>query len=342
MLLSIIIPAYNAERKISLTINSLLAQMNDEIEILIIDDGSVDNTANVIKKIQESHIKGTEYIKLISKINGGVSSARNCGIENAKGQYLYFLDADDFVSVDFIEKIFSIITEEKKYDCMFWAYELVDENNNSIRSVNYLGKDSHETTSYKLIDDIIQTKRGWFWTCNIIYNREKVITNNLKFTEGIVAGEDTEFIYKYISHSKEIYYLDQVLSYYVIHSSSTMQSYNIKRFDVVEALIRTVDYLRESNEAYLIDFANYINNYLIPLNVLGTFRTLLNQYSSKLNTYAASAYSTFLQEIISNYNNSFTNQILAIKYSTYSSLNFKILLFRLHPLIYYYIASLIK
>lgn len=342
MLLSVIIPAYNAENKITLTINSLLDQMNNEIEIIVVDDGSFDDTSDVVKKIQQSQIKGTEQIKLISKKNGGVSSARNCGIENAEGKYLFFLDSDDFVSTDFVKMFYNIMIGKAEYDCMFWAYNLVDEKNNVIKNVNYLDKTSHRTTNHRVVDDIVQTRKGWFWTCNIIYNREKIISNNLKFTEGIVAGEDTEFIYKYISHSKDIYYLNKVLSNYVIHSSSTMQSYNIRRFDVVEALMRTSNYLKEVNDSYLTDFANYINNYLIPLNVLGTFRTLLKQYSSKSNKSAFSVFSSFLQEINSNYNNSFTNQVLAIKYSTNPSLNFKILLFRIHPLIYYYIASLIE
>ena len=95
MKLSIIVPMYNAERYIDTCLNTLVKQdiLDSEYEIIIINDGSTDNSVNIVKKYIQKH----ENINLISVKNGGQSRARNIGIENSKGKYLYFVDADDYI-----------------------------------------------------------------------------------------------------------------------------------------------------------------------------------------------------------------------------------------------------
>ena len=96
---SFIIPAYNAENTIEECINKILKISRKDIEVLVIDDGSKDKTAEICKSIQDSRIR------FIHKENGGVSSARNMGIDSALGEYLLFCDADDWIQADEIEKV---------------------------------------------------------------------------------------------------------------------------------------------------------------------------------------------------------------------------------------------
>lgn len=103
MLLSIIIPIYNLDEYISRCLDSCLSQddMEDTFEIICVDDGSTDST----KEILNEYAKKDQRIKVLYKLNGGVSSARNYGLENAKGEYVWFVDGDDWIRVNCIKKI---------------------------------------------------------------------------------------------------------------------------------------------------------------------------------------------------------------------------------------------
>lgn len=103
-LVSIIIPAYNAERSIVRCINSVAKQTYRNIEIIVINDGSTDKTLELLKKIECEH----SNIKVINKRNGGVSKARNDGISNAKGKYIYFADSDYYINEDTISKMVEV------------------------------------------------------------------------------------------------------------------------------------------------------------------------------------------------------------------------------------------
>ena len=100
---SVIIPAYNAARTLPRCLNSLCPQLRDDVELLLIDDGSTDDTGAVCQSYAERH----PQIRIFSKENGGVSSARNVGLENARGEYILFVDADDAVREDY----FSVLDE---------------------------------------------------------------------------------------------------------------------------------------------------------------------------------------------------------------------------------------
>ena len=131
---SVVIPSYNGEKFICQTIDSVFAQTFKDFEVLVIDDGSTDKTKEVLSKYGDS-------IRYLYKQNGGVSSARNYGIEQAKGKYIAFLDADDLWMPEKLEKQVSLLEKNEKVGLCFVATEKIDEN---LQSVGYI-----EAKAYK-------------------------------------------------------------------------------------------------------------------------------------------------------------------------------------------------
>ena len=104
-MISVVIPLYNKEKSITTTLESVLAQTYTDYEVVVVDDGSTDNSANIVRKLVN------EKIRLISQPNGGVSAARNAGILAAKGEYVTFLDADDLWTIDYLETLVTLIKD---------------------------------------------------------------------------------------------------------------------------------------------------------------------------------------------------------------------------------------
>lgn len=130
--ISFIIPSYNSGKTIKKAINSILKQDNNslEYEIIVVDDGSTDNTEEIIENLNEN-------IKFIKKENGGVSSARNRGIKEATGEYIVFVDSDDYISKTLLKDIEKYV--EKDIDLIKWSPTLVDKKGNNIKQPNING-----------------------------------------------------------------------------------------------------------------------------------------------------------------------------------------------------------
>ena len=122
-LVSVITPCYNGEKYVSKTIESVLAQTYNKWEMLIIDDGSTDNSAKIIQE----YCKNDSRIKLIQQPNGGSAKARNHGIREANGQYIALLDSDDLWEKDFLEEQIKFM-KEKNTICVYSSYKRIDEN----------------------------------------------------------------------------------------------------------------------------------------------------------------------------------------------------------------------
>ena len=121
-LVSVVIPAYNAEKSIKHTLESLLNQSYTNIEIVVVNDGSADKTEDICKEIE----KKDNRVKLISIDNGGVSNARNVGIENCSGKYLTFVDSDDLAEIDFIRHLITNISDD--VDLIAEGYKIVNQD----------------------------------------------------------------------------------------------------------------------------------------------------------------------------------------------------------------------
>ena len=155
ILLSIIIPAYNAEHFIQRSLSCLLEQNTKEIEIIIVNDGSKDGTIRAAEHAIADNALCNTFI--YSKENGGVSSARNLGLDKARGDYVFFLDADDYVSKNFAQELLCLI-DESKADVIYWPYDLVDERGKTVVSFPYHQEHPVSGTGYSVLHAILIEK----------------------------------------------------------------------------------------------------------------------------------------------------------------------------------------
>jgi glycosyltransferase involved in cell wall biosynthesis len=127
-LISVIIPVYNVEKYLRECVDSVLSQTYKSYEIILVDDGSTDGSGEIC----DEYIDGHSQVKVIHKANGGLSDARNTGLKNAKGEYVYFLDSDDYIVPDAFQKLINISIKEQSDFVFFDASSFLDENSSLI------------------------------------------------------------------------------------------------------------------------------------------------------------------------------------------------------------------
>lgn len=201
MLLSIIIPCYNSEGFIATTLNSLISQDLSECEIIVVNDGSIDSTAQIVSTYAEKY----NEIRLIDKQNEGVSVARNMGLKLAQGKFICFLDSDDDFTIgtlDFYRKVL-----KNNYDYELFSFGYTANRNGVIKKIYACSRIDDNLTPISFVQNFfiknIQLHIGSF-----ICSKTFLEVNKLFFTEGLVQGEDIEFILnilKYLPKSKYFY-----------------------------------------------------------------------------------------------------------------------------------------
>ena len=175
---SIIIPVYNVEKYLPKCLDSIVNQTYKNIEIICINDGSTDNSL----KILEEYAQKDERIKIINQENQGVSVARNVGIDNATGDYILFVDSDDWIDRDTC-KILKIELENEYYDLIIFNHSVVTKK--STRPTKYIGGNKFA-----------------FWAA--CYKTSIIKNNNIKFPKNIKISEDHFFKYNFLYYAKNI------------------------------------------------------------------------------------------------------------------------------------------
>lgn len=192
MRLSIIIPVYNAENYIENCLNSIFQCNLQDIEIIVVNDGSTDSTGNLLKDYENKRIRN---LKIIQKNNGGVSSARNVGIEQAHGEWITFVDADD---VPTNELISYIPDNQSDLNCFNWQYTTGETENEHLIDATYSGDSKQQLLDHRLVDYIFRTP--WAKTFRLSIIRDE----NLRFNEDYKVGEDNLFMLDYLYHCHTI------------------------------------------------------------------------------------------------------------------------------------------
>lgn len=219
--LSVIVPVYKVEKYIHKCVDSILNQTFKDFELILIDDGSPDNCGEIC----DEYAKKDSRVRVIHKENGGQSSARNRGLDIAKGEIIGFVDSDDDIEVNMYKNLIDYMDREK-LDIVFCDVYLV--RGDRVREQSMYSENKVLNNIQGLKDNLICKIDNAVW--NKIY--KKTIFNNLRFTEGIVY-EDVRIMYKVFSKSQKSGYLKQSLYYYYKRPNSTIaQSFNSKsRYD---------------------------------------------------------------------------------------------------------------
>lgn len=238
-LVSVIVPIYKVEKYLDRCIQSIAEQSYTNLEIILVDDGSPDGCPAIC----DSWAEKDSRIKVIHKENGGLSDARNAGLEIATGKYIAFIDSDDSISTEFILKLYHAI-EEHHADVAECAVSYVDENGNLLRA-----RDSSSITEMEktealrrlvLEDGIYQT----VW--NKLYRRELVI--DIPFAVG-KYHEDEFWTYQVLDRIEKLAVVHDALYNYLRRSTSIIGvGYNIRRLDGLEARFQRMKHLQKYEE----------------------------------------------------------------------------------------------
>ena len=225
-LISVIIPAYNIENYIMFCLKSIAVQTYKNFEVLCVDDGSTDKTADVIRVFCESD----DRFKLLQKENGGVSSARNYGIENAKGKYIAFIDGDDYIAENFLERLHSIITEHNA--------DIARCNGRGVKSYDYKEPVPDEkpyvvtrnkTEALSIFYDNVF--RGWYGddavsSCMSLYSAD--VLKNVRFSTLLKRAEDECFTQMAIAEAEKIVYCGDKMYFYYRREGSASHTFTPK------------------------------------------------------------------------------------------------------------------
>lgn len=264
-IISIIVPVYNVRDYLEKCLDSLIYQTLKQIEIILVDDGSTDDSLEICRKYQEKDSR----ITVISQKNGGLSAARNSGIEVAKGKYLMFVDSDDFVAKNYCK---SALEGIKRYQCdilLFDLYYVVNGVNN-LQTQNYKNGILSKKSAMSIII-------GDSHAVNKIYT--KSVFSKIRFPVG-KNYEDILTMYRLVDNASRVAYMAQPLYYYVQRKNSIMSSLSEKNLGfLLKANIQRLKFYKEKFPS------------LIPLVEREELKAAIRfiVYSNKdntLNTYA--------------------------------------------------------
>ncbi len=233
--ISIIVPVYNVEEYIRDCLESLTNQTLEEIEIILVNDGSTDKSQKIINEYKEKY---PNKIKAYEKENGGQSSARNYGIERANGEYIAFVDSDDFIEIDMMKKMYNK-AKEFNYDVVCCDVNIVYPDK-KIEVLANMGEDNKNLDENDKKNIILN---GYTVIWNKIFKKE-ILKQEFLFEEG-VWFEDVLFMYKLIPNINSIGIVHEKLYNYIQRPKSITYTYNEKLYDINKILKILISYYEE-------------------------------------------------------------------------------------------------
>lgn len=245
MKLSIIIPVYNVELYLKECLDSIINQNNSAVELILINDGSTDNSLAICKEYSSKY----DFIILINQLNSGQSAARNAGLKIATGTYIWFIDSDDWIAQDSIQTIHNYLSNS---DVDLFSFSFENEVNGKIvaSDLNY-----SETIAPCKPNEFLNTTKYFFTSPWVrIFRKTFLEQHSLKFIEGMVH-EDDFFNYQCMNFAQKVQKIPDVLYFYRIRDNSTTTSLT---YDVILKRINSLFYIIEN----LRQFSNLDSNYI--------------------------------------------------------------------------------
>lgn len=281
-LISVIIPVYNTQNYLKKCVESFLNQTYKNIEIILVDDGSTDKSPTICDEFE----KKDKRVRVIHKINGGLSDARNVGISKSNGEYISFFDSDDYVDEDYISYLYSLV---KKYntEMAVCGYKVINENGKVLSKIDGFEESAISKKEFyhrMLIETGITVS-----ACFKLY--KKNLYDNILYPVGKLC-EDNGTTYKVVDKvNGSIAYGNITKGYYVIHRGSIMRSkFSLKKMDMIELndemcdflltkyndlddiilrrriysrfnVLRQIDFKDENTKELMMSLVNYIKNH---------------------------------------------------------------------------------
>lgn len=254
---SIIVPIYNVERYLDRCMHSLLNQTMKDIEIIMVDDGSPDNSP----KMCDEYAKKDKRVKVIHKQNGGLGYARNSGLEIATGEYIAFVDSDDYVKLDMYEKLYDTAMTTRS-DTVFCGFNMYFEEGRVVNHQHTKGLLTFKDTEVKnlMLDFIASSpeyKSDWKYEMSVwhgIYSTGIIQKHNLRFiSEREFLSEDLPFQVRYLKESATVAYMPDCFYYYCMNNAGSLTHANYSP-DKLARTQKLIAYL--SDETKLIDGAD--------------------------------------------------------------------------------------
>lgn len=233
--ISIIVPIYNAEKYLNKCIKSLINQTKENLEFILVNDGSTDSSEEIIKSYKDKRIK---YFK---NKNQGIGKTRNFGMKKATGKYIMFLDSDDYLATNACEELFSKAEKDNLDLVINNFYRVEEETEKKVEVIIPEFKNTNLKDNKRLLLDV--NLAPW----NKLYKRELLKKNKIQFVEDL-KYEDAPFVVETMDKAKKIGQINKFLNYYVIHKNSETTVRDEKIFDIIEIVDKIRKYFSKRKE----------------------------------------------------------------------------------------------
>ena len=300
---SIIVPVYNTEKYLNKCLSSLVNQTLDDIEIIVVNDGSTDNSQIIIDDFYKKY--PTKIVSLV-KENGGLSDTRNYGLNYVNSQYVGFVDSDDFVEPTMYEEMYNLALENDLdlVECDFsWDYP-----NKSKKDIG---------TSYNNTEDFYTL--GRVMACNKIYKTSIIKNNNILFPSGLLY-EDVEFFYKAVPYIKKSEKINKIFYHYIQRENSIINSNNERTSEIFIIFDNLFAYYKKNN--LYNDYFSYLEYLYIRILLGSSFLRILKIKDKKIRKELLNTTYTKLNSNFPNWKkNIYLNRNKNMKNLYYQSIN---------------------
>ena len=251
--ISVIIPVYNVEEYLNECMDSILNQSINDIEVICVNDGSTDSSLDILKQYSDKE----DRIKIINQENRGLGAARNAGLKNSKGKYIYFIDSDDYIEQDTLEKLYCSAISNSSDIVLFKFQNVDDAHNVQRRGVEFkidriFGDIDYSNFSFTYMDVKKHVLNTAFSACLKLYKKEFIDSIDFTFPEGL-SFEDVPVHARVMLEAERISFVNENLYNYRYNPKSITTS-SAKNFDIFKVIDMVEDYLLE--KGYFDEFEN--------------------------------------------------------------------------------------
>lgn len=287
---SVVIPVYNVEKYLKECLDSIVNQTLTDIEIICINDGSTDNSLDIL----EEYASRDGRIKVFSQENQGHAVATNKGIDMAKGEYIFLMDSDDILKLNALELTYNEISEKKVDFVFFKSLNYDDQKDEYYESENFSMNNIFEVVGNDIFD-YTDIKELMFNACvtpwSKLYSREFIMRENIRFPEGLIF-DDNVFFYESLLKAKKISFLDEFLFIRRWYSTSSTMNGDLRFADSMPIANKIITVFKDNGE--YDNYKYYLLNNKIEINVARYFE-IKKQFKSEYFNILREDFKQFLK-----------------------------------------------